>query len=102
LYQPNYTRVRHRYRGPRESPKVNQELDQILADLSQLEIDITEAENELTTQISNILDGVTYSNITYTDEDATPTDSPIALKSMISHAKDLTVLEERIKRLQNG
>lgn len=36
LSQPNLTRARHRYRGPRESHKVNLEINQYLYDITRL------------------------------------------------------------------
>jgi hypothetical protein len=60
LYQPDYSRVRHRYRGHRETEKVNLEIGQIYAELSRLCNSITEAEDELEAHVDDILNGVSY------------------------------------------
>ena len=102
VYQPNHTRTRHRYRGPRESQKINLEMQQAFTDMCKLDLEITAAEDVMTTYADNILNGVTYSDITYTDEDATPTNVNVTLKSLTDHARDLTSLDERLKRIENG
>jgi len=102
LHQPSFVRRRHRYRGHRESLKINQEIDSLYADMSYLDMELTEAENNLDTYVSNILNGVTHTGITYTDEDATPVDFEVTILSIDTLAANMAALEQRIERLENG
>lgn len=102
LYQPRFVRTRHRYRGHRESEKVNLDINQIYADMSYLASEMNIAEDNLETDIDNVLNGKTYTDVTYTDEDATPTNELITLKSLDVFSGEMAALEQRIKRLYNG
>lgn len=101
LYQPNYTRVRHRYRGHRESEKINLEMGQMFADLAKIDLELTTVEDNLETNVSNLLDGVTHSEATFTDEDATPTDETVTLIGLNAFQGRMAALEQRIKRLED-
>jgi hypothetical protein len=101
LYQPNFRRSRHRYRGHRESFKINLEINQMYTDLCNLDIKLTQGEDQLDQLVSNILEGVTHTGITYTDTDATPTDEEVILLSMNEFTANMAALKERIKRLEN-
>jgi len=101
LHQPGYSRVRHRFRGHRETEKINLEIGQMYAELSRLDSSITEAENELEAYVGDVNNGVTYSNITFTDEDATPTNANVTLEALSPFMGKLAGLENRIVRLEN-
>ncbi len=101
VYQPSYTRIRHRYRGYRESHKVNLEMSQMYAELSQIDIDLSIVENDFENVVDNILEGVTYSDIYFTDQDATPTNGLVSLTGFDEFLGKLQSLEQRILRLEN-
>lgn len=100
-YQPSYTRVRHRYRGHRESHKINLEISQMYAELCTISRDTDEAEDNLEFYVNNILNGVTYSSIYFTDQDATPTNENVSITGLNNFMGKLSALEQRIRRLEN-
>jgi hypothetical protein len=60
LKQPNLTRQRHRFKGPRESQKVNLEIDQIRYDLLNYKRQIEEFEEALHAFYEEVLNGTSY------------------------------------------
>jgi len=71
--QPMLSRTKHRYRGRRESSKINLEINQIYADLDNLARKITQVETVLEDNINAIILGITYTDIYYAyDNSATP------------------------------
>lgn len=84
LSQPTLTRARHRYRGPRESYKLNLEISQLLYDFTRLYDRVIDAE-----QLH--LDGV----VTVTE----PTDPPIT--ELAADWIGLYELTSRVQRLRD-
>jgi len=71
--QPMISRTKHRYRGRRESHKINLEINQVYADLDNIARQITAAESVLTSDVDAILNGRSYTDIYYAYDDiATP------------------------------
>lgn len=101
VYQPSYTRVRHRYRGHRESHKVNLEMSQMYAELARIDIDLSSVEDNFENHIENILTGINYSDIYFTDQDATPTNEAVAITGLNDFMGKLQALEQRIARLED-
>ena len=101
LYQPNYTRMRHRYRGHRESEKINLEMGQMYADLAKIDLELTTVEDNLETYVSYLLDGVTHNEATFTDEDATPNDEVVTIIGLNAFQGLMDSLERRIERLED-
>lgn len=110
IYQPQLSRSRQIYRGPRESQKQNLEQDQFLYDVAKLQQRILEAEALLTRMSSMIyyhspsipntqaatpfFSASFYDNINEEESTLTVTD-PVDLSSQISR------LVAKIKRLEN-
>lgn len=101
VYQPSYTRVRHRYRGHRESHKVNLEMSQMYAELARIDVDLSNVEDAFESDVDNILTGVSYSDIFFTDQDATPTNEAVSITGLEQFMGKLQALEQRIAKLEN-
>lgn len=67
VYQPSFTRWRHRYRGPRESLKINQEIGQYYYDINVMRGKMDALDTEFETQVTNIMEGTTFDTIEWVD-----------------------------------
>lgn len=68
--QPMVSRTKHRYRGRRESHKINLEINQVYADLDNIARQITTAENAFSNDIDIIVNGHSYTDIYHAYDDA--------------------------------
>ena len=94
-YVPNLVRWRQRYRGPRESQKINQEISQILYDLYQANQRINVLFEQMEDHAAALYSGRDdYDEVEYLydDADATPnTYAPVGIRN----------LSERLTRIDN-
>lgn len=102
FYQPNLVRWRHRWRGPRESLKINQELGQTVFDIYNLKQKKDSLRKTTQLYLDYYLDGWDFdSNIDFNWElDAEPSDSAaefIGYSELIARVESL---RKRVKRLE--
>lgn len=57
FYQPNLVRWRHRFRGPRESLKINQEMGQYTFDILNMNAKDTAIKSDIDTMREHLLEG---------------------------------------------
>ncbi len=101
IHQPNFTRWNHRYRGVRESLKINTEIHQAYYDLYRLEeraddiLDYLEEKSELLTD-GGYIDGVEFQ----ISDDATPGISPMYLMGLDDMITTIENLRNRTKDLE--
>lgn len=94
VYQPTFVRWRHRYRGPRESLKLNQEISQYMYDLNNIFSQINTNRANLATYATTIRDGGAISGVEALNDDATPSLVDVELWG-------LDEIESRIEGLRN-
>jgi hypothetical protein len=71
VYQPSFVRFRHRYKGPRESLKINQEIGLYYTDLNQSLLRLDAVDAELDDQTQYLVSGGGGSDdVDYTNADA--------------------------------
>ena len=93
IYQPNYVRRRHRFRGPRESLKINQEISQFIYDTNRLNDILDDNNTTLEANVETIVSGWDLDGIyVYNDSDATPSEQLI----------DFIGLDELISRVEQA
>ncbi|HJS83572.1 MAG TPA: hypothetical protein VJ742_12135 [Nitrososphaera sp.] len=102
LAVPQLVRWRHRFRGTRESYKINLESDQIRFDTHRL----CEKYNELTilhkAQKTIVIDGGELEDITFREDDATPTDEAVVLVGLEALSQRVQRLKDRITNLERN
>lgn len=100
--QPNLVRWRHRFRSPRESLKVNQEMGQYHYDLSRVKLRNEQVEAEVDEIKENVFDGWDFDgDVDYNwSTDATPSASPAEIIGMDELAARIETLRNRIRGLE--
>lgn len=88
LRQPTLTRARHRYRGHRESYKINLEITQFLHDAATLYGEVVTMEEGLEDQFTTMLDG---------DEDIVTGVDVLGIVELTTRTQRL---RDRVKRLE--
>lgn len=66
IYQPNFSRTRHRYRGDRQSGKVNLEISQFLYDINNINKKLDEFIKSTIRYASYISRGMSVDSASYT------------------------------------
>lgn len=91
---PQFTRLRARYRGVRESWKVNLEIDQLLFSITGLydRYNTLHADLVLTSEL--LFEGGAVTGVTDYDDD------PLVLEGLNSLIEDVAALKARVKRLE--
>jgi hypothetical protein len=103
VYQPNFTRHRHRFRGVRESEKVNQEIVQYYYDLKRVELMNATTYDSLEDYEDSIVDGAIVDDLLYNwYGDDVVTDEPLVLLGTTDLAARLETLRKRIGFLENN
>lgn len=99
VYQPTSVRWRHRYRGTRESLKLNQEISQYVYDLKNIFSQINTNRSNLTEYATTIRDGGIVDDITaFEDPDAaTPVMAEVELWGMDEMESRLEGLRNRVR-----
>lgn len=69
VYQPTFIRRRHRYKGPRETLKINQEIGQYYTDLNQSRLKLETLEADLEEWTLNLTDGYYTDTVIVTIDD---------------------------------
>ncbi len=93
VYQPAFVRSRHIFRGPRDSFKINQEIQQTLFDLNRLNVqydDTLELYDDYTALLEDGTDSLEDLEVNWQDDDVEEVVSLIGLN-------DLSMLLERIR-----
>lgn len=93
LNAPQYTRTKQRYRGPRESYKINLEISQLLYSLAGLSEQYENFQEELTDIGAQFLDGGELSNVLDSDGD------PVVILGLNEIAAKIAQLRIRINNL---
>lgn len=93
VYQPNYVRRRNRYRGPRESIKINQEASGMFFDLKAIAKHQNINNQSLIDNVNNIVNGVEYDDVTWDDEN-------LSLDGITILSSRLEELRKRVKALE--
>lgn len=91
--QPQFTIRNHRFRGPRESEKINLEIGQLVFSVRKLYEDLGGFFDDFKESISTCISGKVFVDIDYDSEDA----SMPGLDGLVA---DLYSLESRIERLE--
>jgi hypothetical protein len=100
-YQPQLTRWRHRYRGPRESLKINQEIGQLLYDLTKIKQRNDELLAELDYYTDIMQNGWDFDgDVDYTDYSSSTTFAPAELPGNIDLASRIESLRNRVRGLE--
>jgi hypothetical protein len=100
IYEPNYVRRRHRYRGPRESLKFNQEISQLFYDLHRIKAKLEQVSTDATDFSSLLTDGGEIDGVEYSwDDDATPGTELVVLVGTEILAARIQRVQDRIKAL---
>lgn len=98
VYQPNFVRWRHRFRGPRESLKVNQEIGQYRYDLNKSLKRLDDLDAALETMSDLFVNGGSVEGVTFTEDGETEA-VVIAgfedLSGRLAHARDRIRVMER-------
>ena len=101
-HQPQLTRWRHRWRGNRESLKVNTEINQTFYDLTRLNTRAETVDSTLETNRDTIRDGGYLGGIDFQwASDATPTIEPVFLPGMDDVTTRIELLRKRIRDLED-
>lgn len=89
MYQPNFTRSRARYRGQRESYKINTEMYQVLYDIRKLY------------EKFDTLDTIIDTNLSLTDEDSNGAYFPTVIGYPAATAVAINGLDDLVVRLEH-
>lgn len=101
VYQPNFTRWRHRWRGVRESLKINTEISQFYYDATRLNTRVDEVNTQLAETIDLIDNGGSVEGVNFQwDTDATPNIEKLELPGMKEVALRAEKLRNRIRNLE--
>lgn len=100
FYQPNLVRWRHRFNGPRESQKLNQEMNQTYYDLNRLETLKDDLLDTWEGYLDLLIDGGDVDADLVWDPDATPSSEEITLLGLDEMAARVAVLKDQIERLE--
>ncbi len=101
VYQPNMVRSRQRYKGPRDSAKINLEIQQYLYDMGKVYKRSAEVINDTVAYAADIVRGTTFDDIEFSwENDATPGVEPVFLEGFIDLAAKVEGLRQRIIKLE--
>lgn len=101
-YTSNLTRWRHRYRGPRESLKINTEIAQFRHDIWRIHKEVNKNEDNLDPRIETLVDGGTVDNLTALwSDDATPSLDVMTLPGLDELQRRVEAMRRRIYDLEN-
>jgi predicted RNA-binding protein associated with RNAse of E/G family len=102
-YQPNFVRFRHRYRGVRESYKINTEITQYYYDIRKIFNESESIRDDLDTYSDIILNGGTIDGCVYYEVlSATPIESNLELIGLSELAIRTEKLRNRTKILERN
>lgn len=100
-FQPQFTRWRHRWRGKRESLKINTEINQFYYDVRRLNSRSEDVSAALVENRSTIRDGGDVTGVEFQwTTDATPTIEPVQLDGMDNIISRIQQLRNRIEDLE--
>lgn len=91
---PQFTRLRHRYRGVRESWKVNLEIDQLLFSITDLYRRYNILHDNFVLAKELLIEGGAVTGVTDYDDD------PMVLDGLDSLIQQVAALKARVKRLE--
>lgn len=97
--QPPLTIQRHRYRGVRESQKINLEIDQLTLAMKRLYARMTTREEGISEYVTDLIDG---GEVTGVGEDGDATLDLAGLKALIARAQGLQQRVNDLERHHNG
>lgn len=100
ISQPQFQRNRHRYRGPKESYKINLEMDQFHFDVRKLFQEYSEASDFFDFSTELLYDGGVLPEVEYVWDDSTPLLESLQLEGIESLACRVEALHNRIRRLE--
>lgn len=101
VYQPNLTRWRHRYKGVRESLKVNQEIGQYYYDIKNCDKRLDDLEDELDAYADLLINGGTVEDVQFNWlDDATPSVADLVIPGFDSLAGAIEGLRNRVRKLE--
>lgn len=91
---PQFNRMRHRFRGPRESEKINLEMNQLYYSIHK-QYEIQQAFNDkFVTYAENILDGAELTGLGFNGE------GDIEIPGLSDMAKRIDALDRRVRALE--
>lgn len=100
VYQPNFVRSRHRFRGPRESQKINLEINQILYDTHSLDKKQAALVSYTADARDSIMNGKSFSPVTFNwIDDSTPGAQPLVIPGFEELKKRVEALNTKIRFL---
>jgi len=101
VHQPNFTRWRHRLRGPRESYKINLEMDQFYYDIQTLKIRYDIVRDNLDYITGHYTEGGAMTGVEVAWElDATPGEEDLVLEGLNNLSARIESLRERVRKLE--
>lgn len=105
LLQPNFVRSRARFRGPRETEKINLEINQMYYDLHRTRAKMDATASNLEAFIQRFEGGVSFEDIDLRAEWTDPLDpdeQTVELLSMTELARQIDRLRSRVKSLEES
>lgn len=103
VYQPSLVRWRHRYKGVRESLKVNQEIGQTLYDINSADYRLGNLRTSLEETVDLLINGGTVDGVTFNWlNDATPGDEDLVIPGFDQLVGDVENLRNRVRRLEGN
>lgn len=101
VYQPNSIRIRNRFRGPRESHKINLRNAQFYYDLNRLYRKLDSLSAAVDYHLELITEGGEIEDVEYLhSQDATPALDDVTLIGVADLASQLENISNRIRRLE--
>lgn len=101
VYQPTSVRWRHRYKGVRESLKVNQEIGQYYYDIKNADYKLDNIDDQFEEDSDLLLNGGYLDGVQFNFlEDSTPTDEPVYLLGFEGMIGRVEQLRNRIRSLE--
>lgn len=102
VYQPNIVRWRHRFRGVRESLKINQEIGQYFFDINNARQKMTTVETTQEDNVDLVLNGGEVQDVGILIDDATPAIEDMILPGFESLAGSFARIRNRIRSLERN
>lgn len=101
VYQPNFVKWRHTFRGPRSSLRFNQEIGQFLYDLQVAEANANTNETTLEDTVDKVENGFSDDSLQAGwSIDATPTGETFSIVGLLDLAADIDSVRRRLENLE--